>query len=112
MSKYRSNPCVIDSIRFASQKEGKRYQELLLLQKAKKICNLKLQPKFLIEINGKKICTYIADFEYDRILTASFSKNGGFLERICEDCKGFKTPIYRLKKKLMNAVYGIIITET
>ncbi len=107
MNKYRSKPCVIDGIRFASQKEGKRYQELLLLQKAKKIKNLRLQPKYPISINNKKICTYIADFEYYRLL----SRNGECVEIITEDCKGFKTPVYRLKKKLMNAVYGIIITE-
>ncbi len=106
MNKYRSKPCVIDGIRFASQREGKRYQELLLLQKAKKICDLILQNKYPIEVNGYKICTYIADFVYWRIL------DGEFKEAIVEDCKGFKTPVYRLKKKLMNAVYGIIITET
>lgn len=106
MNKYRSKPCVIDGIRFASQKEGKRYQELLLLQKAKKISNLRLQPKYVIEVNSYKICIYIADFEYYRI------SNGEPVEIITEDAKGFKTPIYRLKKKLMNAVYGIIITET
>ena len=106
MNKYRSKPCIIDNIRFASQKEGKRYVELLLLQKAKKIKNLRLQPKYPISINNKKICTYIADFEYYRIL------DGECVEIITEDCKGFLTPVYKIKKKLMNAVYGIIITET
>jgi len=106
MNKYRSKPCIIDGIRFASQKEGKRYQELLLLQKAKKIKNLRLQPKYPISINNKKICTYIADFEYYRL------SNGESVEIITEDCKGFLTPIYKIKRKLMNAVYGIIITET
>jgi len=106
MNKYRSKSCIRDGIRFASKKEGKRYQELLLLQKAKKIKNLRLQPKYPISINNEKICTYIADFEYYRIL------DGECVEIITEDCKGFKTPVYRLKKKLMNALYGIIITET
>ena len=105
MSKYRSKPCIIDGIRFASQKEGKRYQELLLLQKAKKICDLKLQPKYHIEINGQKICTYIADFEYWQILDSGKAI-------IVEDCKGFKTPVYRLKKKMLSASLGIRITET
>ncbi len=106
MNKYRSRPCVIDNIRFASQKEGKRYVELSLLQKAGKIKKLRLQPKYPISINNKKICTYIADFEYYRIL------DGEIAEIITEDTKGFKTPIYRLKKKLLNAVYGIQIQET
>ncbi len=106
MNKHRSKPCIIDAIRFASQKEGKRYVELSLLLRAKEISNLRLQPKYPISINNKKICTYIADFEYYRIL------NGEVVEIITEDAKGFKTPVYKIKRKLMNAVYGIIITET
>lgn len=31
--------------------------------------------------------------------------------RIVEDVKGFKTPVYRLKKKLVEALYGIQIRE-
>jgi hypothetical protein len=30
---------------------------------------------------------------------------------VVEDVKGFKTPVYRLKKKLMLAVHGIIVVE-
>ena len=100
-SKYRAKPCVIDGLRFASQKEGRRYQELKLLAKAGQISDLECQVKFPLEVNGIKVCTYIADFIYrtkDRRV-------------ITEDVKGVLTPVYRLKKKLMLAIKGITISE-
>ncbi len=100
MNKYSAVKTEIDGIVFASKKEARRYQELKLLQKAKKIHMLELQPKFPIVINKVKVCTYIADFEY---------MENGF--RIIEDVKGMKTPVYRLKKKLVQAVYGIEVKE-
>jgi len=33
-------------------------------------------------------------------------------KEVIEDVKGFKTPVYRLKKKLMLAIHGIDILET
>src|SRR5215831_6569896 len=102
-TKYRASPTAVDGIRFASKKEASRYSELILLMKARKIQGLTLQPKFRISLNGKLICTYIADFEYwdvDRKKT------------IVEDVKGFrKIPTYRLKKKLVEAIYNLEITE-
>lgn len=100
MNKYSAVKTEIDGVVFASKKEARRYQELKLLQKAKKIHMLELQPKFPIVINKVKVCTYIADFEY---------MENGF--RIIEDVKGMKTPVYRLKKKLVQAVYGIEVKE-
>jgi hypothetical protein len=40
-NKYRAQPVVIDGIRFASKKEGARYLELKLLERAGKIKNEK-----------------------------------------------------------------------
>jgi len=74
---------------------------LRLLERAGEISNLELQPKFPITVNGTKVCTYIADFAY-------FTPK----EKIVEDVKGVLTPMYRLKKKLTEAVYrGVKITE-
>ncbi len=100
MTKYRAKPVVIDGIRFASTKEGARYTELKMLQKTKKIYGLILQPKFPITINGKLCFKYAADFEY--------MEKG---KRIIEDVKGVLTPVYRLKKKCVEAAYGVKITE-
>lgn len=105
MSKYNNIKTKVDGIMFDSKKEAARYGVLKLLEKKKKIFNLKLQPKFPIAVNGEKICTYIADFSYSDMVP-----NGAGYD-VVEDVKGVKTAIYRLKKKLVKAVYGIDIQE-
>ena len=100
MSKYRAKPCMVGDIRFASQAEARRYQELLMLNKAGCIRCLELQPRFKIVIGGQKICTYVADFRYTE----------GSRE-VTEDVKGVRTPVYKLKKRLVEAIYGIRIQE-
>tara|TARA_R110000823_G_scaffold192267_1_gene323913 strand:+ start:297 stop:623 length:327 start_codon:yes stop_codon:yes gene_type:complete len=100
-NKYKNIPTIVDDIRFASKKEAARYVELKLLEKNNVIRNLELQPRFPCIINGKKVCSYIADFRY-------FSNNS----TIVEDVKGKKTDIYKLKKKLVEALWpGVTITE-
>ena len=102
-SKYHAKKTVLDGIRFDSKKEAKRYNELRTLEKLKVISNLRLQvPYVLIEksIYGRSI-KYLADFVY--------LKDG---ETVVEDCKGVRTPVYRLKKRLMAEKYGIIIQES
>lgn len=94
----------VDGILFASKREAKRYSELKLLLSAKLIDKLKLQPRFPITVEGEKICTYVADFEYVKHI-------GGKELTFVEDSKGFKTPEYKLKKKLMLACHGIVIQE-
>lgn len=86
---------------YDSKKEYYRSVQLKLLQKQGLIKGLQEQVSYPIVINGIKICSYIADFKY--------IENG---KEIVEDCKGFLTPIYKLKKKLMEAVWGIEILET
>ena len=104
-TKYRAVPTKVDGIRFASKKEARRYAELLLLQKAGHIADLALQPRIKCTMNGVHICDYVADFfYYDRRI----STRG----MVYEDCKGYKTPVYKLKKKLVLALTGIEITET
>lgn len=99
-NKYRNQPEEINGIKFASKKEAKRYGELGFLVKAKVITNLELQPRYPIVINGVKVTTYVADFRY--------VEDG---KTVVEDTKGYKTDIYKLKKKLMSAVHGIEIQE-
>jgi len=103
MSKYHSVKTEVDGIVFHSKKEAQRYCDLKLLVTNGDISNLELQPKYPIEVNGDHICTYIGDFLY-------FDRASG--RQVVEDTKGFKTSDYRLKKKLVRAVYGIDILET
>lgn len=94
--KYGNEPTVVDGITFDSSKEARRYGVLKILERAGNISDLELQPRFRIHVNGRTICTYIADFAY--------TKDGA---RIVEDVKGVKTPVFNLKRKLMKAVHGI-----
>ena len=103
-SKYHNEKVVVDGITFDSKKEYNRWCELQLLQKAKVITDLERQVKYvLVEKNGKERETsYIADFVY---------KQGN--EVVVEDVKSkaTKTPLYRLKRKLMLERYNIKIKE-
>lgn len=95
-SKYRAEKMELDGILFDSKKEAERYSELKMLERAKLITNLELQPKFLLqekfEYNGKVIrkIEYIADFKY-------IDEKGN---TVVEDVKGLKTDVYNIKKKL------------
>ena len=101
MSKYNARKTEVDGYIFDSKKESNRYCELRLLEKADEITELELQPKFPLVVNGEKIATYIADFRYN--------DHG---KVVVEDTKGFRTREYRIKKKLVHALYGIEIVET
>lgn len=103
-SKYGNVKVVIDNITFDSQKEGRRYVELKGLEKFGEIHFLKLQVPFEVKINNKKICKYITDFTYT-------GKNG---QLYVEDVKSEitrKHPVYRLKKKMVEAYHDILIIE-
>ena len=102
VTKYRAKPTVIDGIRFASKAEARRYSELRLLQKAGKITGLVCQPKVDCKVNGQKVCTYVADFWYVK---------AGSDDEVYEDVKGVRTPIYKLKKKLVKALHDIDVQE-
>jgi len=101
--KYGNKKTVVDGIKFDSKWESQRYLYLKSLEKAGRVKNLELQPKFIISVNGQKICTYIADFKYDK------EDKDGVWEHVIEDAKGVETPEFKLKKKLMKAVHNIDI---
>lgn len=100
--KYGAEKTIVDGVTFASKKEAKRYQVLKGMEKAGEIDFLQTQPGFRLEVKEQLICTYIADFRYLDRKT---------MHIVTEDVKGFKTPAYRLKKKLMLAIHGIEIVE-
>ena len=110
MTKYRAIRTMVDGIYFDSNREANRYSELKIMEKAGIINSLKLQPEFKCMVNGKKVCTYKADFEY--LMVDDIGPQGQIGYYIVEDVKGFKTPVYRLKKKLVEACYpGTVIKE-
>jgi hypothetical protein len=107
--KFRNVPTEVDGETFASRKEAKRYGELKLLEKAGYIRDLQLHPKFPLKVNGLLVCTYIADFAYQRR-----DLKPGHPANVVEDVKSAitrKHPVYRIKNKLFAACYGLEITE-
>lgn len=126
--KYGNRKVVIDGIQFDSAKEGRRYCELKLLQRAGEISELELQKEFeLIPAqyetyprygkkgqrlqDGKrcieKSCVYKADFTYRK-------KDG---QQVVEDVKGYRDPAsagyakFIIKRKLLLWRFGIRIIE-
>ena len=83
---------------FDSKLEAARYKILKQLEQAGELTDLEVQVDFpcVVTVNGEdqKICSYIADFRYKR--------DG---EYVVEDTKGVITQVFRLKKKLVEALY-------
>ena len=102
LNKYNNTKIVVDGIKFDSKLEAKRYCELKLLQRAKEIKELRrqvtfeLQPSYIKNNKIIKPINYIADFVYYDL------KKG---KTIIEDTKGFKTEIYKIKKKIFEYKY-------
>lgn len=124
MSKYHNKKIKVDGETFDSKREYNRYRELLLLEKAGEISNLRRQVKFVLipaqygkskerykggqrkgELKQGRLlereCAYMADFVY-------IDSNG---EKVVEDTKGVKTKDYIIKRKLMLWRYNIKIRE-
>ena len=97
-SKYKAIKTVVDGITFASKREAYYYRLYSKMQEAGMITELQLQPKFPFIYNNKKQFTYIADF--------SFKDDKGLH---IVDVKGVEPPLFRLKKKLIEAQYKIEI---
>lgn len=130
--KLNNQSITIDGIEFQSKKEGRRYSELKLLQRAGQISDLELQKKYELipaqyetietgeyyKVGAKKgqpktkeVCieqslVYIADFVY---------KEDG--QTVVEDVKGFRDTSsatyakFVIKRKLMLWKYGIRVKE-
>lgn len=109
VNKYRNKKVTRNGIVYDSRKEADRHAVLKLLERAGKITNLQRQVKFDLlpaqrDTAGKlleRAVSYVADFTY--------YENG---KLIVEDVKGFKTPEYKLKKKMLLYFHGLRIKET
>lgn len=108
-TKYNNKKITVDGQKFDSKKEANRYKELVLLEKAGEIQDLRTQVKFVLihaqrdETTGKVIereCSYKADFVYSE-----------GEKTVVEDVKGCRTEAYIIKRKLMLKKYGIRIRE-
>ena len=94
---------VVDGIAFDSKKEGRRWAQLLLLEKGGQITNLRRQVPYPLEgkkaliktKGGTKTRRYIADFVYFDVALGI---------EIIEDAKGHDTETSELKRAIMAAM--------
>lgn len=101
MNKYSAKKTVCAAQHLHDSKmEAARCDDLHVLLERGDISRLEQQPVFKVEINGKLICRYIADFAW----------HVGDC-RVVEDVKGMLTPVFNLKKKMVEASHpGVVIT--
>lgn len=101
-NKYKNKKTEVDGIKFDSQLEARYYKKLVTLKAIGKIKELELQPLIRLqngfddkEGNHHRPINYKADF---RVLWSD-----GEEEYI--DTKGYKTNVYKIKKKLLLKKY-------
>lgn len=90
-------------VTYDSRIEAKRGGQLHLLQSFGRIRHLRVHPRFDLIVNGVKVATYVADFDYYEGETY-----------VVEDVKPASKrndPVYRIKRKLMLACLKINVTE-
>ena len=94
---------------YDSRKEYRRARQLKIMQQQGLISGLREQVTFELipaqrDADGKVLersCSYRADFVYK-------DSDG---RTVVEDAKGYRTPVYRIKRKLMLKVHGVRISE-
>jgi hypothetical protein len=108
-NKYGAKKVEYNGQVFHSKKEKTYAVKLDLLKKSfkddERVLEYKTQVPYPITVNGFKICTYILDF--------IVNYSNGRTEYV--DVKGYKKgtaySMFRIKKKLVEAIYGITILE-
>ena len=101
--KYNNKKVEVDGIKFDSQKEANYYGILKMRKLAGEIKDFEMQKVYRAEIEGKLICKYIADF------VVYYSGGVQVIDVKSEITR--TNPVYRLKKKLIEAVYKFTIIE-
>lgn len=85
----------LDGVLYDSKFEAEFAAMLVLRKRTGDIIDWWRQVKFPLRVNGHLICTYIADFKVlDKKHNISWI-----------DVKGYSTPAFRLKMKLLEAIY-------
>jgi len=104
--KYNAQGERIDGHWFASQAEAVRYRQLKELEAQGVIAELALQPAYPVQIRGRLVATYRADFRY-----AVLDERGRVERIVVEDVEGMITDVYAMKKKMVEASYDLTINE-
>ena len=120
--KYKAKRTEVDGISFDSKREAQRWSVLKVRERIGEIRNLDRQVKFPIEVDGKpirirskrypkgRIVSYFADFAYEE--RQDIETECEVWSYIIEDVKGHDTPLSRLKRALVEAIYGVEVKVT
>ena len=102
--KYGNIRIISDGEVFDSKLERRRYEVLKLLERAGYITALKHHERFILIEKSKygREIYYEADFTY--------YEKGALIVEDCK-CEATKTPLYKLKKRLLAEKYGYLIKE-
>lgn len=101
MNKYNNKITYIGGIKFDSRREAMHYVYLRDLLQKGTIKNLQLQTKMPFKIDNKTIFNYLADFTYEDVFGMHYIDVKSSITA--------KNPVFRLKKKLIEAQYNIEI---
>lgn len=105
-NKYGAKRCTEHAGRHASLKECRRYGELVLLERAGAVRNLREQVRIaLCDEDCERPLVYVADFVYEE----PYERGRDGWRTVIEDVKGGRatqTPVFRLKRHLA-AHYGL-----
>lgn len=116
-NKYKALKECVDGITFDSRKEARRYRDLKLLEAAGEISNIELQPNYPLSIlqpNGTYLDVKIRSAGYPNGRRASYTADFRYQDKrsgrqIVEDVKGMDTTASRLRRAVVEAIYGIEI---
>ena len=108
-SKYKAVKTTVAGVTFDSKREAARHAELLLLQRAGEISDLRRQVtyelvpgvKFAGAARARPAIRYTADFVYTERD-----------KQVIEDVKGVETPEFRIKRHLLLALHGLEVRVT
>lgn len=100
--KYGNKPSKVDGIQFDSLKEAEYYGKLKLLVRCGELLKIEVHKIYKLVVNGVKIGSYEADF-------VTYSRTGVVTVIDVKSVATEGLTVFRMKKALMLALYGIEI---
>jgi hypothetical protein len=109
-SKYRAKITEVDGIKFASVLEADRYKQLKLLKASGEICYFLRQVPFDLPGGSSYRCDFMVVHLAGTVSFVPPEEVPGWIKWIeFEDCKGYMTPMSKLKIKQVEALYPVKI---
>lgn len=101
-NKLNAKKAEVDGYKFDSMKEAQQYLFLKGELHAGRIRDLRVHPRYTLEVNGTKVCGFHPDFEFFDVAKGAVR---------VQDVKGMKFGVpfqlFRVKAKLLHALKGI-----